>query len=142
MELILNNRSGDGLTEFIDWLIPQMIDHLIDSIDEDQTDRIDLYLNGEGSIGESINKKISSYNILVGAMNYLTYSNVDERVYRIFIDPNIYIPNSQLTFAGMVQLIDEGNLQLSPYPIWTKTIEYFDGNVNDLYDEFLEEGDE
>ena len=142
MELVLNNNSGDDLTEFIKWLMPQIVDYFIDSINEDQTDRIDAYLNGDGSIGEKLSKRISSYNILVGAMNYLTYSHVDERVYRIFIDPNAYIPNSQLTFARMVQLIDEGNLQLSSYPVWTKTIEYFDENVNDLYDEFLEEGGE
>ena len=141
--LILDNETNIDLREFITTsLIPDIADYFISVLDKKQLRNIDNYINTDNfkllyNIQED--QILDSYTILVDAMNALTFSAKGKQSYQIYINPNIRIANTNLTYDQFITFVDQGNLQINPYPVWSETLQYFAEESPLLYQFYKEE---
>ena len=143
-DIIIKSPNGEDLSDFIQYTIEQIKTYFIDSIDKKQLARIDQYLKNQPKIVRpnyqyKKNGAITARNILIGAIQNLTFTKTNQEQYRIFINPNAVVPNTQTRFESLLSLIDRGNMELAPYSIWSDTVSYFCEIIPDLYRRFVEE---
>lgn len=138
--MLLEILSEIDLTDFCNWLMPQIQEYLEKNINEKKLEKINIYLNGEKSILFDYSGKriLSAKNILLGGVHNLRVARILDK-YTIEINPNILIPNTSAKFIDIVKLINYGNMSVQGYPIMTKTMDYFADNLNKYYLKFLEE---
>lgn len=112
-------------------------------LDERQLARFDAFLNNESIImfTDKASRYVSTRNILIGGVYNLIVEKV-QNSYNIKIDPNINIPNTYAKFIDVIKLVNNGNLSLAAYPIYTDMMNHFAENLQDYYGDYLEDGEE
>ena len=143
-EILLVIPSSPNPSEFLNLVIKKIQDYFIQNIDRKQLLKIDNYLSKYPILiryNEKYEKRttINAYSILVGAISHLKVQKTNKQLYRIYINPNAFVPNTQTRFETLLCLIDKGNLGLSPYSLWSDTVKYFCDKIPILYKEYLME---
>ena len=143
MNLTFSADSGKDLIGFITQELYAEIRNTFTSIlDESRLEAFDEYLNSGNVIEFSIpvNKKvkISTKNILIGAINNLIYTKQNNNNYIIEINPNEYIPNMRAKFIDIARLVNYGTLSIRAYNIFDKTFELVAKRLPQVYKNYLE----
>lgn len=142
-DIIIKIDTNRDISDFILETIEKIKEYFIEILDQTQLNRIDDYLKNHKNVLHynqfyKKEKKIFSRDILIGAIENLKYQK-SGKIYRIFINPNAVVPNTTTKFETLLCLIDKGNLELSPYSVWSDTIDYFCRIIPDLYRKYTEE---
>ena len=81
-------------------------------------------------------RKIKAYDIIVSGLKNLVVEKTNDSIH-IFINRNVKVPLTRdLTLYVMCMLIDKGNIELEPFPIFTKLFEYVDDNIDGILAEY------
>lgn len=135
MRLIL--KGSDNLHPFIlRQLIPQMRRYFIKSINKKQLIRFDEYLNQHRELFTEDNRHLSTYHILVECVNTLRCTKISE-TYIIEMDFNKNIKNSNAKLLWVAKLVNYGNMELTPYPIFSEMFNHFSKNINAIYSKYI-----
>ena len=144
MNLTFSSSSGTDLVGFITQELYAEIRNTFTSIlDESRLEAFDKYLNS-GNVIEfeiPVNKRvrISTKNILIGAINNLIYTKQNNNNnYIIEINPNEYIPNMRAKFIDIAKLVNYGTLSVQAYDIFDKTFELVAKRLPQVYKNYLE----
>ena len=130
MKLIIENNLHEDLKPFIlDVVVPTTTQILYSIIDFEQLDRFDKYLQ------QRYNSSINTKHIITSALTNLVIYNYNDR-YELAINPNIFTPGIDAKLYDICALINYGNLDVAPYPIFDKTMEKLALFVPELYDEY------
>ena len=131
MKLIIENPTGEDLKPFInDCIIPAIAQVIYSILDKKQLLKFDNYLlNKFNNINIDANKIIN-----LSVKNLITQKLGD--YYQIQIDPNINIPGIPAKLYDICALINYGNIELSPYPIFNKAMDKLAPFVPSLYQEY------
>lgn len=139
LEVEYNDVDKKVAYDFCKWLLPQIQEYIYAGSDDRKLAAFDFYLNTNDIIQWQFQPQmIRTKNILIGASYNLIIKDYSD-YYEISIDPNINIPNSYAKFIDIVSLIDKGNIDIPPYPIFTDAMEYFADNLQMYYDLYIEE---
>ena len=140
MELIIENPNNLNLDAFCSYLISEMIEYIDNTINDNQLIRFDSYINNNLKIRfiDKFPRLLKSRDILITAVQTLYYVKQGND-YIIKINPNNFIPNTYAKFIDIVSLIDKGNIDIPPYPIFTDAMEYFADNLQMYYNLYIED---
>lgn len=133
MNLIINNPDGYDLSGFCDWLIPKIQSEILISVDIKKLAKFDVFIYNKLNLGVNLD----SYDIIKWSLNLIKWTKHKDN-YEIYLDKNITIPGTYITFYNIIKLIDNGNLSLAPYPIYTNTMEKFAIKLPEYFDSYLE----
>lgn len=143
MNLIIKNPDGLDLTNFCNWLISIMQEYMSKNIEEKKLVQWDNYLNNIIKLKstDNITRAISSKNILVASTYNLIVKKSNSQ-YEIALDPNTNIPNYYAKFIDIIKLINYGNINTQPYPIYDYMMDFMADKLIDYYQIYneLEEG--
>lgn len=145
LELTINNFSGNDVSSFIELVKQEIKDRVSGSLSQKQLSRATEYLNSELSPYYTYlhrfknTRTLYADEIFQGALNNLEYSNINNKVYKIFINPSKYIPNTSISYESVVALITNGNLVFNPYRIFSEKLEQIDREIPQLFEDYVEE---
>ena len=127
MRLIIDNPTKEDLKPFIqDIIIPSISQILYSQIDRNYIKHIDKYLSVK------YDKQISATQIIKYALNHLIIEKHQDQ-FQVTINPNVFIKEINAKLYDICALINYGNLELAPYPIFDKTMEKLASFIPMLY---------
>ena len=127
MRLIIENSYNEDLEPFInDIIIPACSQIFYSIIDRKYLKNFDAYLSNK------YKTNISSNHIISIALKSLIVYN-HQNNYQITINPNIFVPGINAKLYDLCALINYGNMEISPYPIFDKAMEKLSSFVPMLY---------
>ena len=134
MKLIIDNPTKEDLKPFInDQVIPAIAQIIYSIIDKKQLLKFDNYLSYK--FKNIIPTLIDTNTIIhLGVKNLIIYNCKD--YYQIQINPNINIPGISAKLYDICALINYGNVELQPYPIFNKAMDKIAPFIPLLYQEY------
>lgn len=125
MELTIPNEENLDVDDLIEFLISKIQNYVEDNINNKEISRWDEYLNNAklnwGTLGNK--KRVpSSRDIILGAADTLAYDKFTNK-YVIKVDEDLNIPNTNVKYSTMINLINHGNLSISGYNILDKAFQ-------------------
>ena len=120
--------------DFLRWLIRRMFVIGLDYVSNHKQKLlpIDSYLKTFFD-----KRKYTAQEIIVAGLKNMTISH-NQKQSIISINNNTKVPRTDKVLLHKVcQLINYGNMELRPFPIFTYVFEYVSNNINDLYNEYL-----
>lgn len=131
MRLIIDNYYKEDLKPFIqDIVIPTIGQLLYSSLDRQHLERFDRYLSNK------YDTKIDCKQIIKLALNNLIIYNHHDS-YQITINPNTFINGINAKLYDICALINYGNLELAPYPIFDNTMDRLASFIPQLYRQYM-----
>lgn len=143
MNLIIDSELGVPLNAFLqEKLIPEMQEYFISSINNRKLEPFDEYINSLDNIqyGLPQGKKryLSTKDLLLSCIYNLTYSiSADDCI--IEINSSKIAPNTNAKLLWIAKLVNYGNMQLAPYPLFTELFDHFADIFWDILKEYKEE---
>lgn len=143
LELTINNYYESSISEFVSIVIDKLKESIINSLSRRQLQRVTEYLNSEYSpyyYLQELKNPITLYanEIFEGALDNLTYNTIDDKKYKIHIDPNAYVPNTNISYESAMSLITNGTLTFNPYPIFSDRMKDMDEEIPELFESYVE----
>lgn len=130
MKLIIENLTHKNLKPFIlNYVIPMASQILYSIMDKKQIKKIDNY------ISKFYNINIGAAKIIDLGIKNLIIQNMGN-TYQLQIDPNIVIPKTSAKLYDICALINYGNVEIPPYPIFDNTMNKLAQFIPSLYDEY------
>ena len=131
MKLIIENPTGEDLKPFInDCIIPAIAQVIYSILDKKQLLKFDNYLSNKFN-----NINVNTHKIINLGIKNLTIQKWENQ-YQVQINPNINIPGIPAKLYDICALINYGNMELSPYPIFDKAMNKLALFVPSLYQEY------
>ena len=143
MHLVIDNPENLDLDGFCKWLIPQIQRYLEASIDDNHLIRWDYYLNMGSTFLKTyrFDRQVSSREILIaGSYNLVVKKQPTQ--YTIELNLNTIIPNSSAKFINVITLINNGNLSMQGYNIYTQVMNYIADNIDYYFKAYLQSEEE
>ena len=132
MELQIKNEVEFN-DAFLDYLIEYIQKIFIGGINPKKLHNADLYFNSFSNLTNKFKKYISPYEILVSGIYNLVYYRDRDRI-TIMIDNAQIFPGTQAKINILCKEINDGNLILPAYPIFTETFKQIKNDLNYIYD--------
>lgn len=138
MQLRISDPKGVLDRSFITWLIDQIRDKILLSLNMQKLLAWDEYLNNNPVYKSIYKKKISTRDLIIaGSMNLIFTQSAN--AWSIFINPNTYAPGlDRVKLSSICKLINFGNFEIRNYPIFTDTFDYFAENIATYIDRYLD----
>ena len=131
MRLIIENVLNEDLKPFInEAIIPAATQIMYSIVDFDYLATFNTYLQNR------YKTNITARRVLTLALNNLIIYNHQD-TYEIAINPNTFIKEINAKLYDLCALINYGNMEIHPYPIFDKTMEKLGSFVSELYDEYM-----
>lgn len=139
MNLIFKNyNKEDDILNFSKWLIAKIPQVGKDLINKSKLIKWYNYINDNHLIDWTfITRSINIYDIILGSLNNLRVREQQKRTI-IDINPNAFIPNSYTKYLSIAKLINNGNTEMKPYPIYTEIFNYINDNFEIYYERYLD----
>ena len=139
MNLIINNPSQDPLEDFIfNNVMPEIHLNFFKNIDIDRLKLWNSYFENQYDWGPALNPPGSALDILIQGINSLKVKNSQNSSYTISIDSNKNIPGTTAKLYDLCSLINYGNLEVPPYPIFEDTFKQVGIIIPLLFEEYIE----
>lgn len=142
-DIIVKQPQGEEIDWFLDLVIEKMQKYIYDNIDDRHVERFDQYLSAhpefiQYAYGFGRKTPPSTKDILIGASNNLVARKSGNNQYQILINPSANIPNTVTKYESIIAFIDKGNMDISPYELWSNMIDHFCEEMPTLYREYGE----
>ena len=129
MELLIPNSYEDDFYSFIINYIEKIG---IGRIDRKKLINWDLYFNSFSKLTNNFKKNISSYEIIISGIYNLIYVKREREVV-IKIDPSQKLPGINAKINILCNTINNGNLIVKGYPIFTDLFTYISNNLDSIH---------
>ena len=129
MELLIPNSYDDDFYSFIINYIEKIG---VGRIDRKKLINWDLYFNSFSKLTNNFKKNISSYEIIISGIYNLIYIKREREVV-IKIDPSQKLPGINAKINVLCSTINNGNLIVKGYPIFTDLFTYISNNLDSIH---------
>ena len=128
MNIVVNNISiSNG---FINFIKQKTFGYMATILNIDKLDVYDEYF-----------KYIHNTDILAKKVIILSMSNLShdrqETTTTIYINPDLKYPGTNINLIDLCKIINNGNLNIPSYPIFTQTFEHIQNNLPKYLDKFI-----
>lgn len=120
--------------DIIDFIIPEIYRFFYLNLNPDLLKNWDIYLSSNYKWERDANNNV--LNILIQGINNLKVYNLDEE-YIISINPNQVVPGTTAKLYDLCSLINYGNLEMPPYPIFKKSFEQASAVIDILLRDYI-----
>lgn len=143
LELTINNFYDNDISEFVEFVMEELKKEILQRLSRRELIRVTEFLNSEYSpyyYLKNLRKPVTLYadEIFEGALDNLIFININNQRYKIFIDPNAFIPNTDIKYEAVMALITNGSLLFNPYTVFSDCIKDIDEDVPFLFEEYIE----
>lgn len=136
MVLKIENKGKYDLFPFSIYLSKQFAQIQNQLIDNEKLVLFDKFLHGYLSDIDDINSSqtnaISAQELIKIAQNNVI-STRSSGLITLSINDKITIPNTHIKIEPLCRLLNYGNFDLPPYPIFDLTFDYISNHINELY---------
>ncbi len=119
--------------DFISYLKREMQSYINNSIISSKLIHFDKYFLDNKDIFSENNKVLSARQIIISGSQHFVIREFPKR-FEISVDKNQVMPNfNTFKIYDLCCLINDGNLEVEPYPIFNDCINYINQHINELY---------
>ena len=136
MTIVISNEKKFE-DEFFNWLLPEIRDYVISSVDNRKLIKVDNLINSNKYFLTPFKKNISSREVIIAAVSNLKILRYWNRVV-IGIDNNAIIPNTTTKISTVMRVINFGTLSILGYPVITKSFKFIEDNIDIFYEKYLQ----
>lgn len=140
MNLIITPPQKLDINDFIKSYLLNIIPEVyIDIVDRIRLVRFNEYINSLNLSAKTRTGKQRQMNVgevLYGAFHNLVIEN-DGNSYIIRINPDITIPNFNIKFITVAELVNFGTVSVAPYPIVDEVFNRVAENMRDYYTQYV-----
>ena len=129
----IENKYTDDFFEFVKY---KMREYFYSHLDYKKLEPFDIFINENPKYKSIFNKHISAYDICISALYNIEILRFGKNIV-LKIDENAVIPNTNRKLIELCKLINEGNLVLKAYPIFTDIFNYVKNNIEEIYIEYV-----
>lgn len=136
MTIVISNEKKFE-DEFFNWLLPEIRDYVISSVDNRKLIKVDNLINSNKYFLTPFKKNISSREVIIAAVSNLKILRYWNRVV-IGIDNNAIIPNTTTKISTVIRMINFGTSSILGYPVITKSFKFIEDNIDIFYEKYLQ----
>ena len=134
MLLVVENEKVD--VGFIAFLKRRLRMRILSSINFNKLIKFNKFFESDAFKTIYGDKKILAERVVVLGSNHLQHTIIHNTA-RIYIDPNVYYPGTEIKLVDLCNLINFGNLSVDAYPIFSNAFQHFSDNIEQYADTFL-----
>ena len=139
MEIRIVDKSGNYDELFFSFLKDKIREKFYDEVNVKKLLPFEIFINENPKYKSLFKKYISAYDICLTAFYNLKLIDY-KPIYLLKIDEVIKLPNTNIKLIELCKLIDNGNIGLKAYPIFTKVFKYVQEHVEEYYAEYTFKG--
>lgn len=132
MKIIIVDEEGRFDNKFISYVKDQLRTKFLEDVEYKKLKPFEIYINEVPRYKSLFKTYITAAEIYSAAL-YNIQTVTTTYSYILQINPMVTIPNTTVKVEEVCKLIDDGNLFLKAYPIFTKTFRYIQDNIEALY---------
>ena len=129
----IEDKYTDDFFEFVKY---KMRDYFYNHLKDKKLEPFDIFINENPKYQSIFKKHISSYDICISALYNINVLRFGKNIV-LKIDENALIPNTNIKLIELCKLINEGNLVLKAYPIFTEIFKYVKDKIDEIYIEYV-----
>ena len=140
MNLIFKNYDkDDNILDFSKWLLDKIPNIGKELINESKLIKWNNYINDNKLINWTfVTRQVNIKDVILGSLNNLRIRDEKSEII-IDLNPNTTIPNSYTSYISIAKLINKGNVDMNPYPIYDQIFNYVSDNFEVYYQRYLDE---
>ena len=127
------NKYTDDFFEFVKY---KMREYFYSHLEYKKLEPFDIFINEMQKYQSIFKKHISAYDICISVLYNVIVLRFGKNIV-LKIDENAVIPNTNRKLIELCKLINEGNLVLKAYPIFTDIFNYVKNNIEEIYIEYV-----
>lgn len=130
---ISKEYAKDG---FISFLIKRIVGTVSILLDIKKLTSFDNYFKSEEFLSDYGTNDISARKVILLALNNIR-SKITSDAVLIYIDDNIYYPNTDIKLITLCKVINYGTLSIPAYPIFTNVFNHFKKDIKKYRQKFI-----
>lgn len=134
MYIKLEDRK-EYTNEFLSYLKKRMIIFGMDYLNKNKMKLLPIsnYLKEKIFTGK---RKFTAEQIILQGLNNIEFKRINDYIL-VQINPNVNVPQfDKFKLISICKLIDQGNVEITPFPVFTETFKYVEENQSILYSSF------
>ena len=131
MRLLIVDRDDKYTDEFFDFVKEKIRSYFYTHVKVKKLEPFEVFINESPEYKFPLRKYISCYDICIAALYNIVVVRYGRNIV-LKIDENSVVPNTNIKLIDLCKLINEGNLVLKAYPIFTEIFNYVKNNIEDL----------
>lgn len=136
MKIFLIDDNQRFTNDFLNYLQVELRDYFFNVVDYKKLLPFEIYINELPRYKSLFKKYITSYEICNSALYNIKILST-KNSHTLTIDDKAILPGTSIKVLEICTLINDGNLILKAYPIFTKSFHYIQSNVERLYAEYV-----
>jgi len=125
--------------EFLEFVLLKMKQRLYSQLDVNKLRKAEEFFNKYSRYKSVYKKYISAREVVISGILNIEYKVTGNKI--VFEINSVQIfPSTDAKLYEMCKLINNGNLLLRGYPIFSSTFDYFKEHLNEYYDLFINRG--
>lgn len=136
MKILITDVENKYTEGFFDFLIRKTQTRFFENLNVKKLESFEVFINESPRYKSLFRKYISAYDICVTALHNLKVLRY-ETLSSIVIDNTVLMPGTSIKVLELCKLIDEGNLGLKAYPIFSNTFKEVQGEIETYYAEYV-----
>lgn len=135
MRILIIDRDGKYDDEFFDFVKTKIKNYFYQILNIKRLEPFEIFINKNPKYYSLFKKYISALDICISAIYNIVVIRYGENIV-LKIDENSVVPNTNIKLINLCKLINEGNLVLKAYPIFTEIFDYVKNNIEKIYAEY------
>lgn len=136
MKIRIIDNNHKYTDEFLDFLIQKIRDKFTKDVKIEKLEPFEIYINELPRYKSIFKKYMPAYEICLMALYNIVVIKYDSS-YVLKIDETQKIPQTNIKIIEICKLINNGNIMLKAYPIFTDVFKYVQTHVENYYAEYV-----
>lgn len=136
MKVLFTDNENKYDVEFIDVLIRKIRNLFFERLNRNKLIPFEVFINENPEFNSLYKKSFSAYEICLTAMYNLKVIKYGI-MYNIEIDSTAKLPGTDIKLIQLCELINDGNLVLKAYPIFSDVFKEIQSKIEEYYAEYI-----
>lgn len=136
MKILITDEAGKYTDDFLNYILAKFRDIYYEIVDGRKLAPFEVYINELPEYKSVFKKYMSAYEICLMALYNIVVLKYDSS-YVLKIDETQKIPQTNIKIIEICKLINNGNIMLKAYPIFTDVFKYVQTHVENYYAEYV-----
>ena len=136
MKILITDKDNKYTYDFLEYVKSKCRDIYYEKVNVKKLKPFEVYINELPEYKSLMKKYISANEICISGLYNIMILHYGQNI--VFkIDENNLLPNTKIKIIELCKLINNGNLLLKPYPIFTEIFDEIQKNIEVYYAEYV-----
>lgn len=132
MKIIIDDVENKYTDKFLSYLKSKFFNVFYKKINYKKLEPFEIYINELPKYKSLMRNYISANEICISGLYNIMVLRYGQTIV-LKINENIFLPNTRIKLIELCKLINEGNLLLRPYPIFTEVFDEIKKDIEKYY---------